>query len=301
MHDVALCYHYVRPPKEADPFPAIHACRDFNAHVTALYHEDVLFTFDDGLADHAPAALMLADCHQKAAFFIPTCIFKGEPATPTVLHYAVAIHGVDAVVNEFNRASYDLHRMKTEVGSMASVKTAIKYRLPITAARRIVLEMFRRLVRPHVSLSDMHLTDSQLVYIRTLGHLVGAHTHTHTVVSRLSFSERHEWYREIVQPALMLACDTMSYPYGREMDCPARLPGLQLFPYRTAYTAEAYASTDRTHPLYRGRYMPRSTDSAQEVLAVVQNMRKGLNGETGCVYQQFATARIRGQQACATP
>ena len=125
----ALCYHYLRPDKD-DTFPRLlgHSESELTRHVELLkqhfyilspkevraFHLEqqawpsnkpgVLFTFDDGLSDHIRAAKILADHSVSAIFFVPTCPFLDkQPANPIIVHYALAIFGIEKFLEFYHR------------------------------------------------------------------------------------------------------------------------------------------------------------------------------------------------------
>ena len=122
----ALCYHYIRKNND-DPFPRLLGTKisDFNNHVEMIkkqfailsleeihsmyYNQNeviknetgLIITFDDGLSDQFEAAKILSENNISGTFFIPTCIIKERlPANPIILHYAIAIHGVEKFIDE---------------------------------------------------------------------------------------------------------------------------------------------------------------------------------------------------------
>ena len=125
---LSLCYHYVRPSLDSDPFPRLLGVRvdEFRNQIKMLKQnyrmitlEDVknflysnhsfsgkstgmIITFDDGLSDHFHAARILAENGIKGVFFVPTCIFTEDlPANPIIIHYVLAEFGIQKFLEEF--------------------------------------------------------------------------------------------------------------------------------------------------------------------------------------------------------
>ena len=131
---VALCYHYIRKDTN-DPFPRLLGTKinDFSNHIEILkkqftilslekiysmyYNQDkvvknetgLIITFDDGLSDQFEAAKILSEHNISGTFFIPTCIIKERlPANPIILHYAIAIHGVEKFIDELKKIFFSI-------------------------------------------------------------------------------------------------------------------------------------------------------------------------------------------------
>ena len=182
---LALCYHYIRPPKERDPFPNLLGNREnvFERHIRMVkenyevvapqdvwavsYQQrrfdagryGVLFSFDDGLSDHYVAAQMLANHSIKAFFFIPTCALKdGEPANPTIVHYCLARYRIGGFLKAYRNAleayklSVDQFNIPFVRGehdaweTISKIKATFRYELKFDEARNVLLHVFEHLL-----------------------------------------------------------------------------------------------------------------------------------------------------------
>lgn len=181
---VALCYHYIRPPKAQDPFPRLLGTRrgEFHRHLALLQERyevlspaeawrvsydagfslrdgrvGLLLTFDDGLADHYRAACDLAERGIRALFFIPTCVLEDRlPANPTIIHYGIAAYGIEGFLQHARAAleeqglPVDAYSARFQRGvddpwvTIDAIKTLFTYRLPRRDARAMLLNIYRR-------------------------------------------------------------------------------------------------------------------------------------------------------------
>lgn len=220
---LSLCYHYVRVPRERDPYVKLMATRipQFEEHIEMLQRNfaiitpddairfsrtgdgawfkskyGVLFTFDDGLSDHYTAARILAKHHIAAHFFIPTCVLKdNEPANPTILHYALALFRLPGVLPVYHNALESERLSVREYGirynrnsdnpweTISELKKALKYRIDHKASRRILLFIYDNLLKKHRA---NILQDMHLSHVQVREMLEMGHTigaHSHTHIS----------------------------------------------------------------------------------------------------------------------
>ncbi|MFA6416209.1 MAG: polysaccharide deacetylase family protein [Candidatus Paceibacterota bacterium] len=183
---LSLCYHYIRPSKNQDPYPKLLGITEseFRDHLKMLkerYHflslEEVdnyssssfdpetsrlgmHITFDDGLADHLIAARILAEENIRGTFFIPTCIFEDKtPANPIIIHYALAIYRIEGFIKAYREA---LIRLGLDIKknnilwsgkkddawkTIKLIKEKFKYDFPYKTGRGILLDIYKNLLK----------------------------------------------------------------------------------------------------------------------------------------------------------
>lgn len=185
---LALCYHYIRPEKNIDPFPRILGNRIVQLRrqielirteyqilspddILSFYYDGcsincgkpgLLFTFDDGLSDHYLAAQILADKNIQAIFFIPTCILKdAKPANPTIIHYCLAKNGITEFLSAYRcvleklKVPVDLYNVRFEKGkddpwnTIDKIKSIFKYRLGYNQSRVILLHLYKKMLQDY--------------------------------------------------------------------------------------------------------------------------------------------------------
>ena len=324
---LALCYHYLRTGNEEYKRILGTFLDEFHRHIQRMavnyrvidldtvqryfYSNDLLpsaeksigllFTFDDGLSDHYCAAEILAEYGYRGVFFIPTCILQDrQPANPTIIHYCLAIKGIDGFLVSYRHAletfgldmlQYDLRFVRGESNPwqvIAEIKELFKYRFDGRLARQILLFIYRELLEPLQSdfFSVMHLTEKQIREMINMGHSIGTHSHTHISVAASTSGDAERLETELIKPRQYLeqVFDTpvysMSYPFGAEKDC---LSGCKLLEktreYQLAFSVEEKLNRRNSSPLEIGRYMPTSRDSADYLVNKLEGIKT--RGQSG--------------------
>lgn len=181
---LALCYHYLRPPKSEDAFPSIlgNSLADFKGHIDvalagytplkldelnewvisksapALKKPGLVFTFDDALSEHYEAAQLLADKNIQGHFFLPTCVFADEvPPNPTIVHYGLAHFRIAGFLKAYrealeelglDRAEFDISYVQGEDDpwkTIKKIKTSFRYHFHYSTLRDIHVHIYKNL------------------------------------------------------------------------------------------------------------------------------------------------------------
>ena len=318
---MGLCYHYLRLNKQSDPFPRILGTNidEFQNHLSMLqknYHiislkdalsistgEDgfnkkntgILITFDDGLSDHYTAAKILSELNISAIFFIPTCILEEKlPANPTIIHYTIAVFGIEKFLKEFreilvnnklDKKLFDVQYSKDKdnvLDIISKIKSTFKYKLRYYNSRKILLDIYKNLFSSEYKnmLSTIHLTESQIREMLEMGHHVGTHTYSHISVAATELNS-DDFIKEIISPKNYLEqkfntkVNSFSYPFGGKNDC---LSSSELIKktseYNLAFTVEEILNTRNTSPYQLGRYQINSSDTSFKLNSIIQNISK---------------------------
>ena len=318
---MGLCYHYLRLNKQSDPFPRILGTNidEFQNHLSMLqknYHiislkdalsistgEDgfnkkntgILITFDDGLSDHYTAAKILSELNISAIFFIPTCILEEKlPANPTIIHYTIAVFGIEKFLKEFreilvnnklDKKLFDIQYSKDKDNVLditSKIKSTFKYKLGYYNSRKILLDIYKNLFSSEYKnmLSTIHLTESQIRKMLEMGHYVGTHTYSHISVAATELNS-DDFIKEIISPKNYLEqkfntkVNSFSYPFGGKNDC---LSSSELIKktseYNLAFTVEEILNTRNTSPYQLGRYQINSSDTSFKLNSIIQNISK---------------------------
>ena len=318
---MGLCYHYLRLNKQSDPFPRILGTNidEFQNHLSMLqknyqlisledasnlsyggisFHKKnlgILITFDDGLSDHYTAAKILSELNISAIFFIPTCILEEKlPANPTIIHYTIAVFGIEKFLKEFRESLvnnkldsklFDLQysKSKDNLGETISrIKSTFKYKLGYYDSRKILLDIYKNLFSSEYKnmLSTIHLTESQIREMLEMGHYVGTHTYSHISVAATELNS-DDFIKEIISPKNYLEqkfntkVNSFSYPFGGKNDC---LSSSELIKktseYNLAFTVEEILNTRNTSPYQLGRYQINSSDTSFKLNSIIQNISK---------------------------
>ena len=314
----ALCYHYIRKDSN-DPFPRLLGTKisDFNNHVQMIKKEfailslekiqsifynqnkvlkdkvlkdkvGITITFDDGLSDQFEAAKILSENNISGIFFIPTCIIKENlPANPIILHYAIAIHGVQKFIDElkiiFNKMKIEnkipeFNKKNDNVWKIIDeIKILLYYKIKSDETRKILVEIYKKLIiKENITVDDMHLTKIQIKKILEMGHSIGTHSHTHISVANSELS-KSEVEKELIEPKLILESEfntnviSMSYPFGESKDCLNAKKLIQKTnSYELAFTIKHKLNTKNTSPLEIGRYMVHSSDNSNKLNKILK-------------------------------
>ena len=301
----SLCYHYIRKEND-DPLPRIFGTKinDFNDHVDMIKKEynpisledaisfyykksdmndiknGLLMTFDDGLNDQFEAAKILSENNISAVFFIPTCtVVDNLPASPIILHYAIAIHGRKQFFNKLKKLIDEKYQItKTYFDrvfltddiqkSIEIIKNIFYYKLEPSLSRNFLIDIFYSMIQNEkISNEDINLSKNQIKELLNMGHFIGTHSHSHISLARKEINDDY-MKNELLNPKsdlenifnVNISC--MSYPFGESRDC---FNAQELFKktktYELAFTIEHKFNTENTSPLEIGRYMVDSRDS----------------------------------------
>ena len=302
----SVSYHYVRPKINSFPRLIGIGFDDFKLQIN--YFQDnykivnlkniydfyqknfkirngMLLTFDDGLSDHFSVAKFLSDKKISGVFFINSCIISDNlPPNPTIIHYAIAKHGVELFLKEYHVILNELQitnsfsnipfiREKSNIFmTIDKIKHVFKYKFDFVMARKILLEIYTRLLLNFDSkiLSKMHLTQSQIEEMLEMGHSIGTHTHNHVSISNIDNTQlsKQEFNlpKEIFEKIFSTSIDSFSYPFGESNDC-LSLKQLENYnnPYKLIFTVEHKFNTINTSPYQLGRYEISKLDTVKKL------------------------------------
>ncbi len=318
---MGLCYHYLRLNKQSDPFPRILGTNidEFQNHLSMLqknyqlisledasnlsyggisFHKKnlgILITFDDGLSDHYTAAKILSELNISAIFFIPTCILEEKlPANPTIIHYTIAVFGIEKFLKEFreilvnnklDKKLFDVQYSKDKdnvLDIISKIKSTFKYKLGYYDSRKILLDIYKNLFSSEYKnmLSTIHLTESQIRKMLEMGHYVGTHTYSHISVAATELNS-DDFIKEIISPKNYLEqkfntkVNSFSYPFGGKNDCLSSSDLIKkTSEYNLAFTVEEILNTRNTSPYQLGRYQINSSDTSFKLNSIIQNISK---------------------------
>ena len=316
---VGLCYHYLRQDK--DRFPRILGTNitEFKNQLSMLQKNyefisldhisnlstkkrslnkkplKILLTFDDGLSDHYTAAKILAELNISGIFFIPTCIIEDKlPANPIIIHYTLAIFGIEKFLKEYKKnlqilkldlKLLDISYSKNEDNVwevINKIKSIFKYKLGYKNSRKILLNIYKNLLCKKYKnpLNIMHLNENQIKEMLEMGHYVGVHTHSHISVAATELNSK-DFIKEIIHPKNYLEkkfntkINSFSYPFGGKKDC---LSSSELIKktnkYNVAFTVEEIMNTKIISQYELGRYQITSTDTSLKLNNIIKKMLK---------------------------
>ncbi len=306
---ITLCYHYIRPDVD-NPFPKILGTKksDFVDHInflkkkysicepTSIIDSDlsidnrsdlgILFTFDDGLSDQFEAGEILRDENIRAIFFIPSCIIQDKlPANPIIIHYSLALYGLDKFIMKYNEILEGINldrklliqrkRNESDLDTIFRIKKNFYYKMSPENTRAVLLKIFEDMSSDFgLKMKDIHLSSEQVHKLLKMGHAIGTHSHNH--VSMLNpFLDSEEFKNEFISPKYALETtfnakvDSMSYTYGDIGDF-----NKYNFtnPFKLIFSVEPKINNEHTLKTNVGRYEIHSTDTADKLKFILKNM-----------------------------
>lgn len=207
-----------------------------------LPERSFLLTFDDGLSDHAEAALLALEARGlRGVFFVPGAVLTGHRMLSAhAIHLLLSALGDDVFTSEvldglaFQDASVDWkrqwmeqcaateHGASTVYGYESPARARLKYfltmELPIELRTAVVDSLFGK----HIGSSarwarHWYLGWDDLVRMHSAGHTIGGHGFSHEPYGRLTPAEIR---RDVIRSSLVLRrglgadIRPFSYPYG---------------------------------------------------------------------------------------
>ena len=316
---LSLCYHYVRSKDAQKEFPKIlgNSVDEFKNHIEMLKSNykiislsdiekfilknqnlndakySILITFDDGLSDHFEAAKILHENNINAIFFIPSCIFKDNlPANPMIIHYSLAIFGIEKFLDEYRIAiqknglelkKYDIKFFKNIDDiweTIRKIKFNFKYIFDNELSRKILLMIYERLILKKFpdAMKKIHLTESQVSKMLKMGHSIGTHTHSHisiagNKISLSDFKKEVLWPKQYLEDLFDTKISSFSYPFGEKKDCLSTRDLIsKTNDYQLAFTVDEIFNTKLNSPYELGRYQPQSNDNAKKLGQILHQM-----------------------------
>jgi peptidoglycan/xylan/chitin deacetylase (PgdA/CDA1 family) len=246
-------YHYVRPATDRPPGGYYRLdVADFRAqldHFEASFDvlgrerllavlrgerappdDALLLTFDDGLADHHEWVLPeLRDRGLSGVFFVPTGPLDGVALPVHRVHALLGSHDArrvrDALLAAVEKrgldrsgASADTYGDEGELDAATEVKRLVNFDLPWTAVPEVLDAVERRLSATPLDPGSYYCSAGDLRALADAGMLLGAHSVTHPVLSRLSEADQRAEVRDsfdrladVVGP---LDARLFAYPFG---------------------------------------------------------------------------------------
>ncbi len=243
---VGLTYHRIGAVDELDPGLVSASMEDLDrqirwlkAHVRLLSPEEVLagvrgdltppgpsafITFDDGYADNLEAARLLAR-HGVRAFFFVTSGFVGSDVVPDWDRLAFVAQTTSRPSLCLEPPDYPNPVIVATSGDRGEVLAHLKrlYRdLPPAAQGSFVRAVERAAGVAAAARRDgskrLFMTWDEVREVHAQGHTIGAHTHTHPRLARLTpEAQRQElaFSKAKIESELDAPISSMAYPFGK--------------------------------------------------------------------------------------
>ncbi|MCW3078881.1 polysaccharide deacetylase family protein [Segetibacter sp.] len=251
----AVMYHYVR--KENDEFPSfkflhIDAFKkqlDYLAENFGILHPDVLkesvitgkpadgviLTFDDGIKDHYDFVLPeLLNRGLSAIFYISTGVYEsnrilgvhrlhlllGKFPSGLIYHKLLGLVKNEMLshshVKEFQTIPYSLQNNDEYTNQ---VKRMMNYLISYQYREQVLDELMDEFFGGDKKIFEsFYLSIGEIKKMHDLGMVMGSHTKSHPVLSKLSFQEQqteiHSSFDYLENICIKLPYKTFCYPYG---------------------------------------------------------------------------------------
>ena len=251
----SFMYHYIREGDEAYPWFRYLHIEDFKKQVSYFKHHynfiskseffnsieqkepvenAAILTFDDGLIDHFEAAEYLAAEGLWGIFYIPTGPYQTQKLLDVHrIHVLIGKYGGQEIlltlektlresyiqneyVDKFEKVTY---ARQDNDAATKQVKQILNYFLDYQQ-KDDVLDVLMQKYFPDEALlcKDFYLSPTQIKSMNNMGMVIGAHSVTHPVFSRLDYATQNN---EIMNCFKLLddfvpsnSIKTFCYPYG---------------------------------------------------------------------------------------
>ena len=269
----SIMYHYVRNKSELFPNYNILKKKKFvnqikkfsKTGLISSYEElfissdKFLPTFDDGFKDHIFAAEVLRKNSSIGIFFVPTLPLKkniildvhkihlilGKVKSSEALNELEKYlnnNGIAKFYNKNEKLKYkSAYKKQIDKYSNKKFKKIMNYYGNLKLKKKILdylLKKFEINIKP----KDYYLNKKEIKYLNSLGMIIGSHTESHTLLSRLSYKEQ---FKELKNSKIFLekiinnTVDTFCYPYGGKISYNSNtLKILKKLKYKLAYSTD---------------------------------------------------------------
>ena len=244
----SIMYHYIRNKNKLFPYYNILEKKNYINQIkkfskTGLVNsfEELFFdsdkyipTFDDGFKDHIYAAEILKKYNGIGLFFIPTSPLKNNiildvHKTHLILGKVkglVALNELEKYLNKNKIKNYfsqkeklvykTAYKQNDEDVYKKEFKKIMNYYGNLKLKHKI-LEYLLKKFEINIKPKDYYLNKKEIKYLSSLGMIIGSHSESHTLLSRLSYDKQ---FKEIKNSKTFLEkiinknIDTFCYPYG---------------------------------------------------------------------------------------
>ena len=269
----SVMYHYIRNKNKLLPNYNILKKKDYinqikkfskfgliNSYKELFISSDkFLPTFDDGFKDHIFAAEVLKKYNAIGIFFIPTSPLKNN--------IILDVHKTHLILGKVKSSEalseLEKYLYKNKINNFYDKKEKLKYKLAYNKHdEEVSKKKFKKIMNYYGDLNlknkildyllkkfeintkpkDYYLNKKEIKYLVSLGMVIGSHTESHTLLSRLPYREQ---IKELNNSKIFLEkiinkdVDTFCYPYGGKISYNNdTLKALKKLKYKLAYSVE---------------------------------------------------------------
>ena len=269
----SIMYHYIRNKNKLFPYYNVLEKKDYINQIKKfsrtglinsyeelfLDNDKYLPTFDDGYKDHIYAAEILKKYNAVGLFFIPTSPLKNNEILDVHKTHLIVgkIKGLE-VLNELEK-----YLNKNKIKNYYSQKEKLKYRTAYRnqndelhkkefkkimnyygdlKLKHKILDYLLKKFEIYIKPKDYYLNKKEIKYLSSLGMIIGSHSESHTLLSRLTYKKQ---FKEIKNSKIFLEkminknIDTFCYPYGGRISYNRNtLEILKKLKFKLAYSVE---------------------------------------------------------------
>ena len=246
-----VTYHYIRNKSKVFPYYNSITKKNFKQQLKSfdkyglinnydelfLESDKYLLTFDDGFKDHIYAAELLKKKNAVGIFFIPTLplinkeildvhkthLIAGKVKGQTILNELQNYLTKNRIYNFSNEIDKKKYKIiyENQIDSIykKEFKKIMNYYGDIKLKHKI-LDYLLKKFEINIKSKDYYLNKKEIRYLSSLGMVIGSHTESHTLLSRLSYKKQ---FLEIKNSKVFLEnvvkkkVDTFCYPYGSKL------------------------------------------------------------------------------------
>jgi peptidoglycan/xylan/chitin deacetylase (PgdA/CDA1 family) len=269
----SIMYHYIRNKNKLFPYYDVLEKKDYIKQIKKfskiglinsyqelfLDNDKYLPTFDDGIKDHIYAAEILRKYNAVGVFFIPTSPLRNNEILDVHKTHLIvgkikgleALNELDKYLNKNKIKNYYNQKEKVKYGTAYKenndelykneFKKIMNYYGNLKLKHKILdylLKKFEIYIKP----KDYYLSKKEIRYLSSLGMIIGSHSESHTLLSRLTFKKQFEEIKNskiFLEKIINKNIDTFCYPYGGKISYNKNtLKILKKLKFKLAYSVE---------------------------------------------------------------
>lgn len=250
---INVMYHYVRPDNKEYPYfnhlnlDIFERQLDFfekkygfiskNEYMNAIKSgtniKGVVLSFDDGFKDHYKNVMnILEERGLWALFYISTSVYSSKKLLGVHrIHYLNGKYGARRILKEcepfienFMLDEENIKEYDTQIYTYFNYDKESKYLRRLFnylikyEYRDIVLDnLMNKLFDEDILFNEVYLTKDEIKQLHQKGNIIGSHSETHKVLSRLSFDEQYDEIKnsfDYLNNIIPLDYKSFCYPYG---------------------------------------------------------------------------------------
>lgn len=246
----SIMYHYIREFDNKLPFANFLSIANFKKQLRLFsqkgicekktdimqYSRKYLLTFDDGLKDHLEIAELLKKKNYIGIFFIPSFPYLKKDLLD--VHKAHLILGKvggktcfletqnylkkNRIFNFINKNEknkfLDIYKTHKDDQYKKEFKRIINYYGNLNFRKRILKFLLKKF-DIEINYKKFYLSEKEIKYMKEIGMIIGAHSHSHILLSRLNYFEQIKEIKtskKFLENLLDESCNYFCYPYGKK-------------------------------------------------------------------------------------